>query len=81
MEQRRTKKLFVHLLNYDVARTPTVSNVGVKLRLPKGASAAERVILLSPDEATGQTLAHKVLDGEVEFVVPRLTTYALAVIQ
>ena len=81
MEQRQAKKLFVHLLNYDVARTPTVSNVGVKLRLPKGSSAAERVILLSPDEATGQTLPHKVLDGAVEFVVPHLNTYDVAVIQ
>jgi hypothetical protein len=81
MEQRQAKKLLVHLLNYDVARTPTVSNVGVKLRLPKGSSAAERVILLSPDEATGLTLPHKVLDGAVEFVVPHLNTYDVAVIQ
>jgi hypothetical protein len=80
MEQSHTKKLFVHLLNYDVARTPTVSNVGVKLRLPKGVSA-ESVTLLSPDEETAQKVPHEVLDGAVEFVVPRLTTYGLAVIQ
>ena len=80
IEQRHTKKLLVHLLNYDVARTPTVSTVGVKLRLPKSGSV-ESVTMLSPDDATAHTLAHKVIDGSVQFVVPRLATYDLAVIQ
>jgi len=80
MEQRGAKKLLVHLVNYNVARTPSVSNIGVTFRLPHGA-AVSKVTLLSPDRVEAPTLSHKVQDGAVAFTVPRLATYDLAVIQ
>ncbi|HET9321376.1 MAG TPA: hypothetical protein VFO27_16420, partial [Bryobacteraceae bacterium] len=80
MEQRGAKKLLVHLVNYNVARTPSVSNIGVTFRLPHGA-AVSKVTLLSPDRAEAPTLSHKVQDGAVTFTVPRLAAYDLAVIQ
>jgi hypothetical protein len=80
MEQRQTRKLLVHFVNYNVARTPSVSNIGVTFRLPHGA-AVSKVTLLSPDRAEAPTLSHKVQDGAVAFTVPRLATYDLAVIQ
>jgi len=80
MEQRGTKKLLVHLLNYDVARTHSLSNIEVKLRLPRGQAAA-KVTLLSPDRAETQTLAAAMRNGAVAFTVPLLATYDLAVIE
>jgi hypothetical protein len=80
MEQPQTKKLLVHLVNYDVTHTPSISNIGLRFRLPHGASVA-RVTLLSPDRAEAPVLPHKVQDGAVAFTVPRLATYDLAVIQ
>jgi hypothetical protein len=80
MKQAHTNKLLVHLLNYDVARIPSVSNIDVKFRLPNGASVAN-VTLLSPDRAGVQALPYRVVDGAVAFTVPLLATYDLAVIQ
>jgi hypothetical protein len=80
MQQKEAGKLLLHLLNYDVARTPAVSNIEVKFRLPRGASVA-KVTLLSPDRADTPALAFKSAEGAVAFTVPRLATYDLAVIQ
>jgi hypothetical protein len=80
MQQKEAGKLLLHLLNYDVARTPAVANIEVKFRLPRGASVA-KVTLLSPDRADTPALAFKSAEGAVAFTVPRLATYDLAVIQ
>jgi hypothetical protein len=75
-----TNKLLLHLLNYDVARTPSVANLEVKFRLPKNA-AVSKVTLLSPDRDGAPVLPHQVRDGAVDFTVPHLATYDLAVIE
>jgi hypothetical protein len=75
-----TNKLLLHLLNYDVARTPSVTNLDVKFRLPKNA-AVSKVTLLSPDRAGAPELPHQVKDGAVNLTVPTLATYDLAVIE
>jgi hypothetical protein len=73
-------KLLLHLLNYDVARTPSVANLEVKFQLPKNA-AVSKVTLLSPDRASVPVLPHQVRDGAVDFTVPYLATYDLAIIE
>jgi len=75
-----TTKLLLHLLNYDVARTPSVTNLDVKFRLPKNA-AVSKVTLLSPDRAGAAVLPHQVKDGKANLTVPTLATYDLAVIE
>jgi hypothetical protein len=80
LQRRGAKELLVHLLNYDVARAPSVSNIEVKLRVPQGESV-RKVTLLSPDRAEAQTLAATMRNGAVAFTVPRLATYDLAVIE
>ena len=72
-------ELLLHLVNYDVARTPSVSNIEVSLRLPDNTQAAG-VTLLSPDRTETPSLEYKIHDGLVTFTVPRLATYDLAVI-
>jgi len=80
MERRREKELLVHLVNYNVAREPSVSNIEVKLKLPNH-SVVAKVTLFSPDRADTPTLPHELHEGVVSFTVPALATYNLAVIQ
>ena len=78
--RRSDKEFLLHLVNYDVARTASVSNIGVKLRVPNGATV-KGIMLLSPDRADVPVLPHKMQEGAVTFTVPRLATYDLAVVQ
>jgi len=80
MRRTEGKELLLHLVNYDAARTPSVSNIEASLRLPENAQV-ENVTLLSPDRAETPPLAYKVHDGMVSFTVPRLETYDMAVIR
>ncbi len=80
MRRIGAKELLVHLVNYNRARTPSISNVAVRLRLPDR-SAVKNVTLLSPDRAEQPILPHRAENGLVSFTVPRLATYDLSVIQ
>jgi Beta-galactosidase trimerisation domain len=73
-------KLLVHLLNYDVARAPHVDNIQVDLKVPGGKSVSH-VRLLTPDRDEEETAAPASRDGRVQFIVPRLETYTLAVVE
>ncbi len=79
-EQRAEGKLLVHLLNYDVARTPLLSNIEVSLGIPEGKKVG-RLSLLSPDEENTLSPSFVITNRRVSFTVPRLRTYELAVIQ
>ena len=80
MRRIGAKELLVHLVNYNRARTPSISNVAVRLRLPDR-SAVKNVTLLTPDRAEQPILPHRAENGLVSFTVPRLATYDLSVIQ
>jgi hypothetical protein len=80
MEQKQKGELVLHLLNYNVVRTPSVANIDVSLQLPQGKKVTN-ASLLSPDEETAATLPVTARDGRADFVVPRLQTYDLVVIQ
>jgi hypothetical protein len=80
MRRAEGHELSLHLVNYDVARTPSVSNIETSLRLPQNAQVAS-VTLLSPDRADSPSLPFRVQDGAVSFTVPRLATYNLAVVR
>jgi hypothetical protein len=77
VEQKTSGRLAVHFVNYAAA---PAGRVEVTLRLPAGKSV-ERVTLLSPDEDKPQVLACSVKAGRAIFAVPRLKTYALALVQ
>ncbi len=79
-EQRQEGRIMVHLLNYDTARTPLVSYIRVSLEIPRGKKAT-RISLLSPDEESTSSPSFTTKNGRLAFTVPRLKTYAVAVIQ
>ncbi len=78
--QKQKDELIVHLVNYDVARIPSVRNIGVDLRLHEREKAM-KISLISPDEAGTLSLPFSAKDDRVRFVVPRLKTYSLAIVQ
>ena len=76
--------LLLHLINYDAAKTPLLTGIDVRLRLPEG-RAVDRVEVLSPDRAGSQPIPHKPLnptgtERRVQFTVPRLEVYNLVVV-
>jgi hypothetical protein len=73
-------KLILHLVNYDVAKTATVNNINVKLRLDAGKQVRDMKIL-SPDHQETISLKYEVKEGSVIFTVPVLNTYDLVVIE
>jgi len=79
-EQKQNKTVMVHLVNYNVAKTPTVNSIQVSLRLA-GYQKVRKATLLSPDEEGPRSLAVTQSNGRAVFAVPQLRTYALAVIQ
>jgi hypothetical protein len=79
-EQSQEDKLLVHLLNYDVARVPRVTNIAVDLKLPESKSVNE-VSLLTPDGPGIPNLPFTSKNGRVAFTVPQLATYSLTVIR
>ena len=80
LEQPRTGRLLVHLLNYDVERHPSIENVQVSLKLPSN-KTARAVQLLSPDAASTDSAVAASSKGAVSFTVPRIRTYTIAVVE
>ena len=80
MEGRKGKELLVHLLNYNVAKTPWVKGIEVSLLLPQTKSSST-VVLLSPDEENSQRVPSTLKNGRFTFTVPRLKTYTLATVE
>ncbi len=79
MQQNEKEKLVLHLLNYGVSRIPSIANIDVSVELPS-AKKVRKVSLLSPDEETS-AIPFEEKNGRTDFVVPRLQTYDLVVIQ
>ena len=79
-EQKQTKTLMVHLVNYNVAKTPFVKGIEVSLRLAEHQKVL-KAFLLSPDEEGSKPLVVAEKNGRATISVPQLRTYALAVVQ
>jgi len=80
LERKQQGELLLHLLNYDVVRTPSVADIEVSVQVPQG-KKVKNVSLLSPDETSVGSLPVTASDGRANFTVPHLQTYDLVVIQ
>jgi hypothetical protein len=80
LEQKGKNQLLVHLLNYNVTRSPAVESLEVDLRIPESKEVSQ-VSLLTPDTRGTQSLSHTFNRGRVGFTVPRLETYSVASVQ
>jgi hypothetical protein len=68
--------LLLHILNYDVERRPSLQNVEISTRLPKGRMAAS-VRLYSPDGGGPSPLAYTTKADWLTCAVPRVHTYSI----
>jgi hypothetical protein len=80
IDQKEEGRLLVHLLNYDVARSPAVSRIEVSLQIPDG-KKVEQVSLFSPDSEKVDTITSAVRNERTVFTIPRLETYSVAVVR
>ena len=78
--RQKADKLLVHLVNYDVARTPVLRNIRLTVQLP-AAARVQSVDTITPDEDGADNPRFEVAGGRVTFTVPRLATYRLVTIR
>lgn len=74
--QLETGRLLLHLINYDVERTPEVKDIQVRVRGPE---KVKEIVLLSPDGAA-EKLTPTIKGGVLAFSISRLKGYSVAVI-
>ena len=78
--QHSRRRMFVHLLNYDSARSPMLHDILVRVSLPDKAKA-QKVTLQMPGAAASQSLEFRNEVAGSLFTVPDLHAYALITIQ
>ena len=76
-KQKASGGFLIHLVNYDVARTPRIENIEVWLRIP-ALEKVKQISVFTPDADAVQSLQPIARNGEVGFVLPRLETYSVA---
>jgi hypothetical protein len=69
----------LHLINYDVARHPTVKDIHIRVDAQEIGKVRE-ISLHSPDLNDVRSLPFTVSEGQVRFSVPMLETYSLVTI-
>ncbi len=70
----------LHLVNYNAKNVPAIPSVQVWCGLPQGV-AARGVRLYSPDERESRPLEFRPQGAGISFAVPKVETYAVAVIE
>jgi len=74
LQQTDTRKILVHLVNYNYQRTPLIKNIKVTFY-----GKVTKILMLSPDGASEQELDFKTMGDKISFVVPQLNVYDLIV--
>jgi hypothetical protein len=80
MDQPAHGRRLVHLVNYAGPQGKQVSDVEVSVELPEG-NRTRAITLLSPDGNESRTVAGRVEQGRVGFMVPCIETYTMAVLE
>jgi hypothetical protein len=79
VEQPEQQRRLLHLMNYSAKNVPVLESVEVKCRLPQGRTARE-IRVLSPYEEEPRKLDFSTGGAVISFAVPRIKTYAVAVV-
>jgi hypothetical protein len=77
LRQRSSGAFVIHLVNYDVERTPAVENIEVWFRIP-AQEKVKQISVFTPDADDIQSLQMITRNGKIGFTLPRLGTYSLA---
>lgn len=79
LDQPAQDRRVVHLLNYAAPQGKTAGHFRIEVELPKG-KRLNNVTLLSPDDGEEHVVPSQMTQGRAIFVVPRLETYTMAVV-
>ena len=78
--QLASRRVLLHLVNYNAAKTPSLHNLGVRLTLPLEASEP-KLTLYAAGQSDRTLLEGQHHAGVVSFSVPHLETYALIAVE
>jgi len=79
LEQVEKKRRILHLVNYNVEKSPSIASITVRCAVPEGAIPSA-VHYYSPEVADGKQLGFRVEKSQAVFTVPILNAYGAAVI-
>jgi hypothetical protein len=78
--QLKDRRILIHLVNYDVTKTPTIPGVQVSAVLPDKHTAI-KVTALAPGSQSAKQVEFTRQSGRTIFTVPEVQTYALVTIE
>ena len=79
-QQKNTRYLMLHLLNYNVEKQPQVRNIKVGIKIPNKKEFTQ-VVLFSPDGNSNENLDFTRIGDKIQFKVPSLHVYNMVVIK
>jgi hypothetical protein len=79
VEQAEKRRRMVHLVNYNVEKTPSIQDIEVQCAMPEG-KPASAVRLYSADSDNYKTLDFRMHGLMAVFTVPKLETYCMVVV-
>lgn len=79
VEQPAQRRRLIHLVNYNPKNVPVIENIEVRCMIPVG-QAPTGVKLLTPDSSVPTDLDFRSQGQQALFSIPKLKTYAVAVI-
>lgn len=79
-QQAREKRFLVHLVNYDVLKTPSLTNLKVRVTLPND-KKARMVALYTVDASEVRPLEFTSGPSGTRFTIPEMRAYALVAVQ
>jgi hypothetical protein len=76
VEQPHRNRRFVHLVNFNFKKTPSIEKVEISCAAANG-NAAQAVRLYSPESEVARELPFRMNNGKVSFTVPRMNAYCM----
>jgi len=79
VRQKDKRRMFVHLVNYNVKNVESIPSINVRCTLPRG-ETAKGVQVYSPDLATPAPLNFATRGSTASFTVPQVATYSVVAV-
>jgi hypothetical protein len=79
VRQKDKRRMFVHLVNYNVKNVGSVASIDVRCRVPQG-ETMKAVEVYSPDSETRAPLNFATRGSTASFTVPQVMTYSVVMV-
>ncbi len=79
LEQTAKQRRILHLVNYDMEKNPSVSNIAIQCATPKG-KPAKAIQFYSPEAESGRPIDFHMEGAEAVFIAPTLQAYGVVTV-